>query len=37
MLDIREGWSIGGDSGPAVVSGDPDASLLRLALIRFLE
>ena len=28
VLDSREGWVIGGISGPAVVPGDPDASLL---------
>ena len=28
VLDSREGWEIGGISGPAVVPGDPDASLL---------
>jgi Protein of unknown function (DUF1549)/Protein of unknown function (DUF1553)/Planctomycete cytochrome C len=28
LLDTREGWNAGGDSGRAVVPGDPDASLL---------
>ncbi len=28
FLDSREGWSKGGDSGPAIVPGKPDASLL---------
>ncbi|HEY1598507.1 MAG TPA: PSD1 and planctomycete cytochrome C domain-containing protein [Pirellulales bacterium] len=28
LLDTREGWEAGGDSGRAVVPGDPDASLL---------
>ncbi len=27
-LDSREGWSVGGDSGPAALPGDPDKSLL---------
>ena len=27
-LDSREGWMTGGDSGPAIVPGDPDRSLL---------
>lgn len=27
-LDSRQGWVTGGDSGPAVIPGDPDASLL---------
>jgi len=27
-LDRREGWALGGDAGPAVVPGDPAASLL---------
>ena len=27
-LDSRAGWKIGGDSGPAIVPGDPDQSLL---------
>lgn len=27
-LDSREGWRIGGDSGPAVIPGKPDESLL---------
>ncbi len=28
LLDSREGWMTGGDSGPAVVPGDPEKSLL---------
>ncbi len=28
LLDSRAGWAAGGDSGPAVIPGDPDASLL---------
>ena len=28
VLDSREGWVTGGDSGPAIVPGDPGASLL---------
>jgi mono/diheme cytochrome c family protein len=28
VLDSREGWSVGGDSGPALVPGDAGASLL---------
>jgi hypothetical protein len=27
-LDVRDGWATGGDSGPAVVPGKPDESLL---------
>jgi hypothetical protein len=27
-LDAREGWTVGGDSGPAIVPGKPDESLL---------
>src|SRR3954468_4778165 len=27
-LDVREGWAKGGDTGPAVVPGDPEKSLL---------
>jgi len=27
-LDSREGWATGGDSGPAIVPGEPDQSLL---------
>lgn len=27
-LDSREGWAVGGDSGPALVPGDPEGSLL---------
>ncbi len=33
-LDRRSGWETGGDSGPAIVPGDPDASLL-MATIRY--
>src|SRR5690606_38990052 len=32
LLDSREGTRAGGDSGPAVVPGEPDASLLLEAL-----
>ena len=32
LLDTREGIRKGGDSGPAVAHGDPDASLLLKAL-----
>ncbi|HEV3021835.1 MAG TPA: PSD1 and planctomycete cytochrome C domain-containing protein, partial [Pirellulales bacterium] len=28
LLDSRSGWQRGGDSGPAIVPGDPDASLV---------
>ena len=28
VLDSRDGWKAGGISGPAIVPGDPDASLL---------
>jgi cytochrome c553 len=28
LLDSREGWMVGGDSGPAIVVGDPEESLL---------
>ena len=28
VLDSKEGWQVGGISGPAIVPGDPDASLL---------
>ena len=28
VLDSKAGWSIGGDSGPAIVPGDADRSLL---------
>lgn len=31
-LDSRSGWQKGGDSGPAIVPGDPDASLLLQAI-----
>ena len=27
-LDSKHGWSVGGDTGPAIVPGDPDASLV---------
>ena len=33
-LDRRSGWQVGGDSGPAIVPGNPDESLL-LASIRY--
>ena len=32
VLDSRRGWKTGGDSGPAIVEGDPNASLLIDAL-----
>ncbi|HEX8913155.1 MAG TPA: PSD1 and planctomycete cytochrome C domain-containing protein [Humisphaera sp.] len=32
VLDSREGWQKGGDTGPAVVPGDPDKSLLVKAI-----
>ena len=32
ILDRRDGWAKGGDSGPAIVPGDPSASLLILAI-----
>ncbi len=35
-LDRREGWSVGGDSGPAIVPGDPDQSLL-IQAVRYHE
>src|SRR5450432_4040952 len=28
LLDTRDGWMKGGDTGPAIVPGDPDTSLL---------
>jgi hypothetical protein len=28
VLDSRQGWTTGGDSGPAIVPGDPEGSLL---------
>jgi cytochrome c553/mono/diheme cytochrome c family protein len=31
-LDSREGWQRGGDSGPPILPGKPDASLLRKAI-----
>lgn len=31
-LDTREGWAEGGDSGPAIVPGDPDKSLFITAV-----
>jgi len=31
-LDSRQGWAIGGDSGPAIVPGQPDASRLLQAM-----
>lgn len=33
-LDVKQGWVHGGDSGPAIVPGDPDASEL-MAAIRY--
>jgi hypothetical protein len=32
LLDTREGWMEGGDSGPAIEPGDPEASLLLRAV-----
>ena len=32
LLDSRQGWETGGDSGPAIVSGDVEASLLLRAV-----
>jgi cytochrome c553 len=32
LLDSRQGWARGGDSGPAVVPGNPDASRLIMAV-----
>ncbi|MFM7074578.1 MAG: DUF1553 domain-containing protein [Planctomycetaceae bacterium] len=31
-LDTRDGWAKGGDSGPAIVPGDPEASLVMRAV-----
>ena len=31
-LDSRQGWQTGGDSGPVIVPGDPEASLLLRAV-----
>src|SRR5437762_14228288 len=31
-LDIREGWEKGGDTGPAIVPGEPDKSLFITAI-----
>lgn len=31
-VDSKQGWMVGGDSGPAIVPGDPDASLLIRAI-----
>ena len=31
-LDLRDGWAQGGDSGPAIVPGEPDQSLLIRAI-----
>ena len=35
-LDSREGWAVGGDSGPAIMPGKPDESLL-IAAIRYAD
>ena len=35
-LDIRDGWVTGGDSGPAIVRGEPDKSLL-ISAIRYTD
>lgn len=32
VLDSRSGWEVGGDSGPAVIPGEPDSSLLLKAI-----
>ena len=32
-LDTRQGWSLGGDSGPAIAIGDPASSLLHRAVL----
>ena len=32
LLDSKAGWQIGGDSGPALIPGDPDASLMIRAI-----
>ena len=32
LLDSRDGWMRGGDTGPAVIPGDPEKSLLILAV-----
>ena len=32
LLDSKPGWEQGGDSGPAIVPGDPEASLLIQAI-----
>jgi len=32
LLDSRRGWATGGDSGPAIVPGDPEGSLLLRAV-----
>lgn len=32
LLDSRQGWQVGGDSGPAIVPRNPDASLLLQAI-----
>src|SRR5215210_6968838 len=31
-LDTREGWTAGGDSGPAIIPGEPEKSLLITAV-----
>ncbi len=33
-LDSRNGWEVGGDSGPAIVPGKPDESHVLLAISR---
>ena len=33
-LDSREGWQKGGDSGPAILPGEPEASLLLKAVVK---
>ncbi len=36
LLDFRQGWEIGGEHGPAIVPGDPDASLL-IQAVRYMD
>jgi len=35
-LDTREGWAAGGDTGPAIVPGEPEKSLL-ITAVRYLD
>ena len=32
VLDSRSGWQVGGDSGPAIIAGKPESSLLLKAV-----